>query len=106
ARMGAVDDVPRAEPPATEADLVGTKRFAIIPGHEPFRMLLEEFGVGTGDEGGRPQRGSEAIFSDGLQHLPYVTAKGVACIQPISHPRLVTVINLRVAQTGHVLLHP
>ena len=59
-------------------------------------VLLEEMRPGFGNEGRDPDGGLEASGLDLFQHRSNVAAEGRACLQPVAHRRLVSVVNLDV----------
>src|SRR6185295_1133605 len=65
-------------------------------------MTLEYVRLLLGDEWCDPDRRFKATRVDLLQHALHVSAERRAGLEPVAHGRLVTIVDLDVAQTGCV----
>ena len=96
--VGTVQHIPGGAAPAAVGDPLRGQRQAILPLHEPLRVLLEHLRAGLGDKGGDPERGLAAGGADlpgqGCHPLLELGGRG----EPVPHFRLIAVVYLHVAQ--------
>ncbi|MNC05706.1 hypothetical protein D3C75_531980 [compost metagenome] len=96
--MSAVQHIPGGAAPTAVGDPLRRQRQAILPLHEPVRVLAEHLRAGLGDKGGDPERGLAAGGADlpgqGCHPLLELGGRG----EPVPHFRLIAVVYLHVAQ--------
>src|SRR5215813_11513676 len=97
-RMRAIDYVPWPSTPATKGDSVRSQRLPRRIFYKPIRMLLENVRLFFSDKWSNPNRGLETTRANLLQHSLYVSTKCSPSFQPVSHRRLVAVVDLNVPE--------
>ncbi len=101
--VGAIQHVPGGAAPAPVGDPLRGERQAILPFHEPVRVLLEHLRAGLGDKGGDPERrlatGGVDLPCQGRHPLLELGGRG----EPVPHPGLIAVIYLDIAQGRETL---
>src|SRR2546422_11387831 len=96
--MSAVERVPWAVPPAPERHAISRQRFAFSVFHEPVRVLLKKMRFFFGDKRRNPDRRRKPALANFFKHALHITAKGRARLEPITHGRLITIVDLYVLQ--------
>src|SRR5262245_5590866 len=66
-------------------------------------MLLEQMRFFFGDERGNPNRRFEPARANLFEHRLNITAECSAGFEPVTHRRLIAVVDLDVLQAGRVL---